>query len=767
MRESLLALCREISQSMAVMEAPARAPRRRHRRRGGEELGHERSSRPEKLRERPARAGRGGDAAAPRRPARVAAPRRSPPGAPRPVRAARAAAHPAHHGGDVPLRGRRRLVVVRPARVQTWTEFDWQVLPIVAAARQAAALRAARPRAPGRAHRGVVGGAAQGRPLRPAERRAGRTLPVRARARPAGLERRLRARSSTASCGAGRIRPACGACSAPAAAGPPSWTACGRCSTSASPRRAPRRRSTWSRPRRSTRRCTGSPARRRSRRRTPTCCTSPPRAGRPSPRSSTRRCTGRRWCSPSTACSCASPISPPCAAAGRPAAASPRRGSPAGSRGPAYAGADVVSPVTDANAFWEKGLGIDPDKIHVLYNGLRQPEPPTPAPGNKVVVSVGRIDPLKDVHTMLRVAQETLRHVPDAQFLHYGPVTEGEEAYGRSCHALHEQLGLGDRFRFMGRTKDPNGVVRDADVVLMTSISEGLPMSILEAMGQGRPVVSTGVGGVPDVVRGCGVVTPPGDVHGLAMAVATLLREPELAAPARPARPRPARARRSTRRRASTATATCSRAAAEHGRVADEHRRAGSSPNARARSSRRASAARRRTCSRPPSCSRRGRACPPCARSRRGARSWRPHTPPPEKSTGPLPAPPEREGFASEAVSFVLAVLAIACWAAPLAAALGAAVVRTRAARRAAADARAPVGAAQPLPRPAGGPGPAAPPRARARALPGGAGRRAGARHGAERDRGQRAGWAFPMVAILGGASARKHQSPALISISR
>ena len=100
--------------------------------------------------------------------------------------------------------------------------------------------------------------------------------------------------------------------------------------------------------------------------------------------------------------------------------------------------------------------------------------------------------------------------MPDAQFLHYGPVTDGEEAYGRSCLALHEQLGLGDRFRFMGRTTDPNGVVRDADVVLMTSISEGLPMSILEAMGQGRPVVSTGVGGVPDVVKGCGVVTPPG-----------------------------------------------------------------------------------------------------------------------------------------------------------------------------------------------------------------------------------------------------------------
>ena len=81
----------------------------------------------------------------------------------------------------------------------------------------------------------------------------------------------------------------------------------------------------------------------------------------------------------------------------------------------------------------------------------------------------------------------------------------------------------------MGRTTDPEGAVRAADVVLMTSISEGLPMSILEAMSEARPVVSTGVGGVPDVVTGCGVVTPPGDDHGLAMAAVMLLRNPDLA----------------------------------------------------------------------------------------------------------------------------------------------------------------------------------------------------------------------------------------------
>ena len=131
---------------------------------------------------------------------------------------------------------------------------------------------------------------------------------------------------------------------------------------------------------------------------------------------------------------------------------------------------------------------------------------------------------------MLRVAAQTTAHRPGRPFLHYGPVPRGEEIYGRSCVALHERLGLGERFRFMGPTgRSRLASCATADVVLMTSISEGLPMAILEAMGQARPVVSTGVGGVPEVVRGCGMVCAPGDDHGLSTAVVMLLRNPELA----------------------------------------------------------------------------------------------------------------------------------------------------------------------------------------------------------------------------------------------
>ena len=238
-------------------------------------------------------------AAAPRR-RRPAWLRRGDPhrGAPRPVRAARAAAHPAHHGGDLPLRGRRGLVVVRPARVSNLDEFDWQVLPIVAAARQAAAVRAARPRAPGRAHRGVVGGAARwGGTLRPAERRAGSELPAVLVRGLLGWHGDCAAVVDGARVVPDASRPACGACSAPAAAGPSFLDGLRRVLDERIPEAGSPARARPGRGRaRSTRRCTGSPAPRRSRRRRPTSCTSPPPAGRPSPRSSTRRCTGRRWC---------------------------------------------------------------------------------------------------------------------------------------------------------------------------------------------------------------------------------------------------------------------------------------------------------------------------------------------------------------------------------------------------------------------------------------------------------------------------------------
>ncbi len=195
-----------------------------------------------------------------------------------------------------------------------------------------------------------------------------------------------------------------------------------------------------------------------------------------------------------------------------------------------YEAADVIAPVTEANAEWERGLGVDPAKIRVIPNGIHAPAARTDPPNANKVIAMGRLDPLKDVQTMLHVAQEVVRRMPAARFEYWGPATPGQEAYAKACVHLHAELGLAERFRFMGRTSDPYGVIRGGDMVLMTSISEAMPMALLEAMAQGRPAVATSVGGVPGVLKGCGIIVPPNDVHALSTAVVTMLGNPQLAA---------------------------------------------------------------------------------------------------------------------------------------------------------------------------------------------------------------------------------------------
>jgi glycosyltransferase involved in cell wall biosynthesis len=195
-----------------------------------------------------------------------------------------------------------------------------------------------------------------------------------------------------------------------------------------------------------------------------------------------------------------------------------------------YSGADLVVPVSPSHRPWEESLGVERARVRPIPNAVAMPDGPrAPLPGTRTVVSVGRLDPLKDIATMLRVAARVRTVEPRAQFRHYGPVSSGQQRYADACYALHRELGLGDGFRFMGSTSDPMGVVREADVVLMTSISEGLPMAMLEAMAQARPVVTTDVGGVRDCVRGAGVTAPTGDVEEIAAGVLMLLRHPTLA----------------------------------------------------------------------------------------------------------------------------------------------------------------------------------------------------------------------------------------------
>ena len=193
-----------------------------------------------------------------------------------------------------------------------------------------------------------------------------------------------------------------------------------------------------------------------------------------------------------------------------------------------YDRATIVAPVTQANAAWERHLGVNDERIRPIYNGVVVPPTVRPFPAKQRIVSIGRLDPLKDIATSLRAAAIVVAARPDVQFVHYGPVPDGNDNYAAMCARLHEELRLGDRFILAGPTDDPMGTFAQSSMAFFSSISEGFPVAVLEAMACGRPVVATAVGGVPEALSGCGLTVRPGDYQGLAAGLLRLVNDPVL-----------------------------------------------------------------------------------------------------------------------------------------------------------------------------------------------------------------------------------------------
>jgi len=145
---------------------------------------------------------------------------------------------------------------------------------------------------------------------------------------------------------------------------------------------------------------------------------------------------------------------------------------------------------------------------------------------NKLIGIVARLVPIKNHRLFLRAAKVVAEAMPQAGFLVVGDgeLREELEAYARD-------LGLDGRVLFTGWRRDLPRLYADLDVVALTSINEGTPVSLIEAMAAGVPVVATGVGGVPDVVVDgeTGHLVEAGDVKGMAEAIIELLRDPEKA----------------------------------------------------------------------------------------------------------------------------------------------------------------------------------------------------------------------------------------------
>ena len=140
-----------------------------------------------------------------------------------------------------------------------------------------------------------------------------------------------------------------------------------------------------------------------------------------------------------------------------------------------------------------------------------------------VIGVVGRLAPVKDHRTFLEAAARVVADRPDTTV-----VVAGDGQLRGSLEAEARDM-LGDRVRFLGWVQDLPALYGAIDVVALTSRSEGTPVALIEAAASGTPVVATGVGGVPDVVRDreTGLLVPPRDPVAVAAQLVTLLEDPQ------------------------------------------------------------------------------------------------------------------------------------------------------------------------------------------------------------------------------------------------
>src|SRR5207247_829574 len=146
--------------------------------------------------------------------------------------------------------------------------------------------------------------------------------------------------------------------------------------------------------------------------------------------------------------------------------------------------------------------------------------------GTRLVGIVGRIFPVKNHALFLESAARTAAQEPAASF-----VVVGDGALRPTLEKQARELGITDRVLFTGWRQDLPRICADLDVLVVSSDNEGTPVSAIEAMAAGCPVVATRVGGLPDLITDgeTGCLVSPRDPDGLATAVLALLQDPQVA----------------------------------------------------------------------------------------------------------------------------------------------------------------------------------------------------------------------------------------------
>jgi glycosyltransferase involved in cell wall biosynthesis len=169
-----------------------------------------------------------------------------------------------------------------------------------------------------------------------------------------------------------------------------------------------------------------------------------------------------------------------------------------------------------------------PGRVTVITNCVVERGPVTPAQ-EPIVGMVANFHPPKDHRTFLRAAAIVSERVPTAEFHLVGDGPKLEEA-----RALAAELGLASRVTFLGSLPPEEvwAAINRFAVSVLSSRSEGMPNTVLEAMLAARPVVATNVPGVAEVLQHgvAGYLVPPRDASALAAPLTELLKDPTRAA---------------------------------------------------------------------------------------------------------------------------------------------------------------------------------------------------------------------------------------------
>ncbi|MFJ8308659.1 MULTISPECIES: DUF3492 domain-containing protein [unclassified Streptomyces] len=213
-----------------------------------------------------------------------------------------------------------------------------------------------------------------------------------------------------------------------------------------------------------------------------------------------------------------------------------------------YAQAALITPGNTHARRWQERCGADRAKLRTVYPGMSADRFHAVGEGAyggdpNTLVWVGRIEPAKDLIALLHAFAEVRKAEPEARLRLIAAPVRGPEAvtYLAHCRALAAQLfpdeaadahAVGDNpvsFEEIGGPEAPE--LADAyaagSVVVLSSVVEGFPVSLVEAMFCGRATVSTDAGAVVEVIGGTGLVVPPRNPRALADACVALLRDPE------------------------------------------------------------------------------------------------------------------------------------------------------------------------------------------------------------------------------------------------